>query len=61
MVRRLSDLAAVVLVWLIVQAVGDARGYGAAADRDQAALLIDSIRGYANRTPDLAGALVIDQ
>jgi hypothetical protein len=34
--------------------------YGAAADRGQAALLIDSIRGFVARTAGLAGALRVD-
>jgi hypothetical protein len=34
--------------------------YAAAADRDQARLFIDSIRGYAVRTPELRGALRVD-
>ncbi len=57
---KTDDLAAVVVVWLAILAAPGARAYGAAADRDQAALLIDSIRGFANRTPGLAGALQID-
>jgi hypothetical protein len=57
---KTDDLAAVVVVWLAILAAPGARAYGAAADRDQAALLIDSIRAFANRTPGLAGALQID-
>lgn len=57
---KTADLAAVTLVWLLGQAEPGARGYGAAADRSQAALIIDSIRGYQIRTPGLAGAVTVD-
>lgn len=57
---KTSDLAGVVLAWLLEVARSNERAYGAAASQDQAALLIDAIRGFAARTPGLAGAIRVD-
>lgn len=57
---KTAYLAAVVTAWLLWLAAPGVRGYGAAADRDQARLLLDSIAGYVARTPGMQGALLID-
>ena len=45
---------------MLTQAPAGARLYGLAADRDQARLLVDSVRGYVERTPELRGRLLLD-
>ncbi len=55
--RKTSDAAALVLALLLAEAPAGARLYGFAADQDQAALPVDSMRGYAAATPGLSGAL----
>jgi phage terminase large subunit-like protein len=50
-----TDLAAMALAAMLVQAPSSARLYGLAADRDQARLLLDSVRGFVQRTPELQG------
>lgn len=57
---KTSDLAGIAVAAMLTQAPPSARLYGLAADRDQARLLIDSVRGYAERTPELRGRLQID-
>ena len=57
---KTSDLAGIALAVMLSQAPPGARLYAAAADRDQARLLVDSIQGYAARTPELSGALIVD-
>jgi hypothetical protein len=54
---KTSDLAGIALAVMLSQAPPGSRLYAAAADRDQARLLVDSIQGYAARTPELSGAL----
>jgi phage terminase large subunit-like protein len=53
---KTSDLAGIALSALLT-AEGDFRGFGVAADREQARLLIDEMSGFARRTPELAGAV----
>jgi hypothetical protein len=48
---KTSDLAGIAISVMLTQAPPGARLYALAADRDQARLLIDSIRGYVERTP----------
>ena len=55
--RKSSDAAALALALLLTEAPAGARLYGFAADVDQAALLVDSMRGYVDATPGLSGAL----
>lgn len=43
------------LAAMLVQAPPSSRLYGLAADRDQARLLLDSVRGFVQRTPELQG------
>jgi len=57
---KTSDLAGIAIAAMLTQAPAGARLYGLAADRDQARLLIDSIRGYVDRTPELRGRLAVD-
>lgn len=49
---KTTDAAACGLAWLLTAPPG-ARGYWAAADRDQAALGFDSLRGFLDRSPAL--------
>ena len=52
---KTDDLAGVNLAVGLTQAPRGARMYAAAADRDQARLLLDSVEGYRARTPELGG------
>lgn len=57
---KTSDLAALTVAAMLEQLPPGARCYALASDQDQARLLVDAIRGFATRTPGLAGALSID-
>jgi hypothetical protein len=57
---KTSDLAAVSIAMLTTQAPEGSRSYAFAADRDQAALLIDAAAGFVLRTPELAGVLRVE-
>jgi hypothetical protein len=57
---KTSDLAGIAVAAMLTQAPPGARLYGLAADRDQARLLVDSVRGYVERTPELQGRLRVD-
>jgi len=46
---KTSDLAAILLEVLVTQAPPGSRSYGFAADRDQAALLVDALAGFIRR------------
>src|SRR5438552_2882493 len=48
---KTSDLAGMTIAVMLTQAPLGARLYALAADRDQGRLLIDSIHGFAQRTP----------
>ncbi len=54
---KTADQAAVQLAVMLTQAPAGARLYALAADRDQGALIIESILGYVSRTPALEGLL----
>lgn len=54
---KTTDVAAMSLAALLVQLPAGAQAYAAAADRDQARLLLDAARGFVQRTPELAGAV----
>jgi phage terminase large subunit-like protein len=56
---KTADGAAVLTAVIGTQAPPGARLYALAADRDQGALILDSIRGFADRTPGLRGLLDI--
>lgn len=56
---KTADLAGVAIAAMLAQLPPTSRLYGLAADRDQGHLLIESIEGYAARTPELRGALEV--
>jgi phage terminase large subunit-like protein len=57
---KTTDLGAIGSAW-VLSADGPDRYYAAAADRDQARLLLDSVAGFARRSPELAAGLRVDQ
>jgi phage terminase large subunit-like protein len=57
---KTSDLAGIAIAAMLTQLSGGSRLYGLAADRDQGRLLVDSVNGFAARTPELGGALTVD-
>jgi phage terminase large subunit-like protein len=57
---KTSDLAGVNVAVLLEQLPAGSRTYAVAADRDQGRLLVDSVAGFCERTPGLAGALTVD-
>ena len=54
---KTADLGGIAAASMLALAPPGARLYAAAADRDQAGLFIDSIRGYVSRTPGLVDVL----
>jgi len=52
--------AGVTTVDLLEHAPAGSRSYFVAVDRDQAALALDSLRGFVERTPGLSGALTVE-
>jgi len=54
---KTDDLAGMSLAVMLAQLAPGSRLYGVAADLDQGRLLVQSIEGFARRTPELAGAL----
>jgi hypothetical protein len=56
---KTSDLAACAIAVMLVQADPYAQLFAVAADKDQAALLIDSIRGFADRNPAVGDAIEV--
>jgi len=57
---KTADLAGIGIAAMLAQLPRGSRLYGLAADRDQGRLLLDSIEGYAIRTPALRGALKVE-
>lgn len=57
---KTTDLAAISLIALIEQAPQGSSSYAAAADADQAGLLIDAVRGFVLRNPSLASVLKVE-
>jgi hypothetical protein len=57
---KTTDLGGISAAVLLEQAPRQARCYAFAADRDQAGLLIDSIAGFVDRTPEIGSALKVD-
>jgi phage terminase large subunit-like protein len=57
---KTADLAGMAVAVMLAQLPPGARLYGLAADRDQGRLLVDSIAGFASRTPELRNALRVD-
>jgi len=56
---KTTDCAGVAIAWLL-SAAPRSRFYGAAADRDQARLLLDGLAGFAQRTPSIGSQLKIE-
>ena len=57
---KTADLAAVGVAVMLEQLPAGSRLYGIAADRDQGRLLVDSVSGYAQRTPGLSNAITVN-
>jgi hypothetical protein len=58
---KTQDLAGINVASMLAEAPAGSRLYGLAADRDQGRLLIDSVAGFVARTPELSGAISVDQ
>jgi phage terminase large subunit-like protein len=58
---KTSDVAGMAIAVLLSQAGGRSRSYAVAADAAQAGLLIDAMSGFSSRTPELAGALLVQE
>jgi len=58
---KTCDLGGIASSSMLAQLAAGSRLYGLAADKDQGLLLVDSIAGFAARTPELRGALRVDQ
>lgn len=56
---KTTDLGAICIA-VLLEAPPSSRSYSFAADRDQAALLRDAISGFLRRTPEVTGALKVD-
>lgn len=56
---KTGDLAGLAAAAMLAQLPSGSRLYGLAADRDQGRLLLDSVQGFVQRTPQLAGALEV--
>lgn len=54
---KTSDAAGVAIAVLLEQAPRGSRSYVLAADREQGGLVVDSVQGFRDRTPDLASGL----
>ena len=57
---KTSDEAGATIAAMLTQLGPGSRGYGVAADAEQARLLVTAIAGFARRTPELRDALRID-
>jgi len=57
---KTTDVAGVALSWLASAARPGARGYVVAADKDQAALLVDAASGLTDRTPALKSTITVE-
>lgn len=55
-----TDVAGVGVAVAVTQLAPGSRGYVVAADRDQGRLIVDSVAGFRERTPGLAGAISVD-
>jgi hypothetical protein len=58
---KTSDLGAIALALLLTDAPAGSRSYAFAADRDQAALLVDVIAGFVRRHPSLTEMVDVQQ
>jgi hypothetical protein len=57
---KTTDLAGIAIAALVELLPPASRSYAAAADRDQARLLVDAMDGLVSRTPEIRGALKVD-
>jgi hypothetical protein len=57
---KTTDLAGIAIAALVELLPPASRSYAAAADRDQARLLVDAMDGLVTRTPEMRGALKVD-
>ncbi len=55
-----SDIAAIALSWLVMDAPPLANGHIVASNTEQAAIVIDAIAGFVARTPELQGLVVVE-
>lgn len=55
-----TDLAAVLIAWLVTDAAPGARGYLAAADSEQAELVVDAASGFVSRSPSLRSLVKVE-
>lgn len=58
---KTTDLGAMALVVLLTQAPERGRLYGLAADQGQGTLLLDALAGFVARTPELGGAVRVQE
>lgn len=56
---KTTDVGGLTIAAMLTQLPGSATGYAAAADKDQARLVVDALRGFVARTPELRGALEV--
>ena len=56
---KTSDAAGLTLAAMVADLPAGSTAYAAAGDRDQARLLLDALRGFVTRTPELAGVVDI--
>ena len=57
---KTQDCGAVAVAAMLAQLPAGSRLYGLASDLDQGRLLVDSIQGFSQRTPELGGSLTVD-
>lgn len=57
---KTGDLAGIAVAAMLAQLPAGSRLYGLASDLEQGRLLVDSISGFAARTPELGGSLTVD-
>ena len=56
---KTTDVAGLAIAILLTQLAPGSRCYAAAADKDQANLLLNAVRGFLQRTPELRGQLTV--
>jgi hypothetical protein len=59
--EKTQDCGAIAVAAMLAQLPAGSRLYGLASDLDQGRLLVDSVAGFATRTPELGGSLTVDQ
>lgn len=57
---KTSDIAGLVLSWLVTEAPLGARGFVVASSSDQASILVDAAAGFVARTPELHGLVTVE-